>query len=714
MSRQKKIALILAGSVAAILLFCFAILPAIVRDKAIKAIEDETGRTTHIAKVAINPFTLTVTVTGFALDSKEGGPFISVGTLRASLGLASIFRRAPIISELTVDTPAITFARLAANRYSFNDIIERQAAKPKKEPKGDTRFSINNITIRNGSIDFDDRAVDGGRKHTVRALQVGVPFISTIPYQVELFTSPQLSAIVDGAAFNFNGKVKPFSSSRETSVNINLKQLDLPKLAAYSPVAPPANLVSGKLTIDTEVNYRVSNNSNPQLAVKGVIRLDNIGVNLKNGQPLLKLPVFQVKASNLEIFAQRFLFESITVDGLELFASRSAKGEWMYSHLLTPPAKAVKKPGTAPEKGKKPESAKKAAQPLVTIAALTFTNGIVHVNDALPKGGYRGEISQIDVAAKNFSTAPGTSADYTLSMMLDNEATFSADGGFSLSPLAVTSSAELSGLKLQRGWPYLSQFLTAPIKGNLDLSAEADYTKEHGLNVKQGSLTLQGFSTRYGAKEGFDLALLNLGDVVYSQEKNRLEMAEITVSRGAVSLSREEDGSISLLSLLKKTHRRVNTPKSCSESFITGKTASRQRAFVPNQKGRGEQVQCRLYRQDTPRQSSFHPDQYPGETGKPERAEVHPFSAPLRRHIQQGNSAQGKRPNHRKPLPLQGKRQYRSPAAARFRGLFPLQYQRVYRRWHCRHQHERGHSTQGWQADRDIQGERRHPVISCP
>ena len=159
MTKKNKILLLLFASVSALLIFVVAILPIIVRSQAASIIEKETGRKARIDKVAINPFTLTVTITGCAVEAKDGGRFISIGTLRASLGLASIYRRAMILSEVSIDSPSVSFARQAANSYSFNDITERLKAKPKKESKSDLRFSINNISITNGSLDFDDQAV---------------------------------------------------------------------------------------------------------------------------------------------------------------------------------------------------------------------------------------------------------------------------------------------------------------------------------------------------------------------------------------------------------------------------------------------------------------------------------------------------------------------------------------------------------------------------
>lgn len=552
MTRRKKISLIAAGSVAALLLFAAFILPLIVRSQAVKAIEAETGRKARIEKVTINPLTLTVTVKGLSIEAKEGGPFISVARLQTSLGLASIYRRALILSKVSIDYPAVAFARLGANNYSFSDIIELQKAKPKpkEKPKGEFHFSINNISLTNGSLDFDDQAVGGGRKHTVRNLEIAVPFLSNISYLVEKYTDPHISAVVNGAPFSFNGKIKPLSKSLETSVHIDLKRLSLPEYVAYAPVRPPADLASGTLSIAADVTYRVSEDRKPELGVKGEVALDGVAVNMRGGQPLARLPRLRIKASDLEVFARRFLFDEITVDGLELFVSRSPRGEWMYSQLLSASSKEAEK--TKPEPVAAPKAGVKEAPLLLQVAAFSFSNGSVHFSDAVPAGGFKTEISQIDVAVKEFTTAADKSAGYELSMLLDNEATLRADGTFSLTPLKITMSNELSSLKIQRGWPYLSAYLTSPLKGTVDFSSETAYSGENGLAVEQGKLLVTGLSARYGDKDGLDLSRFEITNAGFNQKANSVEVGEVRLSKGNLSLSREADGTISLLSLVRK------------------------------------------------------------------------------------------------------------------------------------------------------------------
>jgi len=570
MSKRKKIALGVAGFLIALLLFCVLILPILVRNRAVEEIERATGRKTRLDAVAINPLTLTVTLTGFAIEEPGGTPFVAFKSVRASLSPASLYKRALILSKITIDSPLVNITRSAPNRYNFSDIIERQKKNRQPATGGEAHFSINNISLKNGSADFIDKAVDGGRKHTIRNLEIGIPFISNIPYLMETYTDPVLSAIVNGARFSFGGKLKPFSKSMATEVHVGLRQLDLPRFMAYSPQKPPVELISGRLTIDSDISYRVSADKKPELSIKGLIRLDDIAVNLDNGQSLLKLPLLDIRSNGLELFDNKFDIGAIRLDGLELFVSRDSRGHWMYEDLLP------KRDGHSPASTRmaKPEPRPGTGRPSIRLASLDLTNASIHLADAEPPGGFKASLHEIDFSLKNFSNAENASADFDLSLLLEDSTELQSSGSFTASPLSLKAATGLSGLKLQIGRPYLARFLTAPVNGLLDLSGDILFTRDKGLSVENGNLSLKNISTRYGDKEGLALALLEVTGAAFNQMENRLEIAGVRLSKGNISLSREADGSLSLLSLIR---RDLSNPKPVQQPHhvVTGdKTGS--------------------------------------------------------------------------------------------------------------------------------------------
>ena len=538
MSPRKKYLFIGLGVIAALLLFTVAILPVIVKNKAVTALEEATGRKARIGSVSINPLTLHVKVDDFAIAGEAGPPLVAFRELHASLAPASIFKRALILSEITLDTPTFNLVRTAPNRFNFSDIIDRQS-KEKKSKKGTPlQFSLINISVKNGSIAFDDRMVGGGRKHSVRELNIAIPFISNSPYLAERYIDPRITALVNGASFNFAGKLKPMSKSLETSVHVGLKQLNLPQLVAYYPVKPPADLTSGKLTVDMDIGYRISADKKPELLLKGMSRLDDVAVDLPGGKPLARLPGLEVKAAKLEVLNKNLQFDSIAATGLELFIERNRRGEWTYSRLVSS------------KKGEPEAAAEPEQKTTVLLPSFSCSKATIHFQDDLPKGGFRTTASDIDLSIGNFSTAPGTSASYQLSLKPDNDATLKTEGTFTATPLTVTSKLQLAGLKIQRAWPYLSQYLTAPVQGSVGMTSEVSYSEAAGLTVQKANISVAGLSARYGKKEGFDLATLQVSDASFRQNDNRLEIGSIRLAQGTLSLSKEADGKLSLLSLI--------------------------------------------------------------------------------------------------------------------------------------------------------------------
>ena len=340
------------------ILFSILVLPVIIKSQAEKGILQVTGRVAKIENVRFNPFGMTLTVQGFSLLEPDAkAPFVQLGQLRVSLSSSSLFRFAPVVDELSLDKLQVNLIRTAANRYNFSDILDRLAAQPKpqKETTGTPRFSINNIALQNSSIDFEDRAVAGGKKHTIRDLQLAIPFISTIPYLAEQYTDPKFAAVINGAKFSFNGKSKPLAKSMETNLNLKLTDLNLPYYLAYVPAQVPVKLDSGKLSLDLSLTYRIHKNKKPELTIKGLTRLDDISIKEKNNAALASFKRFDVVSREVELFSRKVVLQQVALDGLSVQVERDSTGKLNFQRLLpaqpAPPKtvkNATKKENTLP------------------------------------------------------------------------------------------------------------------------------------------------------------------------------------------------------------------------------------------------------------------------------------------------------------------------------------------------------------------------------
>jgi hypothetical protein len=190
------------GTVALIALFGFVVAPPIARHVAEKQVGELLGRRVGIGRIRINPFALSLAIENFQIFEADGAtPFFGFSRLYVNAQISSVFRRAPVIQEIALESLRLHVVRTRATAdawadvgaaYNFSDIVARLAAMPKSpEPPPapanapPPRFSLNNIHIDDAALTFDDRPT--GDHHEVTGLAVGVPFVSTLPVYLDSF-----------------------------------------------------------------------------------------------------------------------------------------------------------------------------------------------------------------------------------------------------------------------------------------------------------------------------------------------------------------------------------------------------------------------------------------------------------------------------------------------------------------------------------------------
>jgi hypothetical protein len=248
-------------------LFGFFGLPAILKYVLPKTLSDTLHRKTTVREIRFNPFELSISIRGLEVAERGGrGTWISVGEIFGNLKFASIFRRGPVLSEVRLVKPYVSIVRHRDGSYNFMDLVEEFSKKPTKQTKP-LNYSLNNIQVIDGRIDFDD----GPRKtrHEVRGIHLGVPFVSNLPYYVDRYIQPSFEAVVNGNTVSLNGKTKPFSESRETTFDVNIKDLNIPYYLAYLPEQREYEIPSGFLDVKAVVSFAQPKGTPPRSASRG-------------------------------------------------------------------------------------------------------------------------------------------------------------------------------------------------------------------------------------------------------------------------------------------------------------------------------------------------------------------------------------------------------------------------------------------------------------
>ncbi|KFG93319.1 AsmA family protein [Burkholderia paludis] len=464
--------------------------PPLIRHVAEQQLSRQLDRPATIRRIALNPYTLNLEADGIHLGERGGqGDFVDIGKLVVRPSWSSLFRGAPIVNEVRLDSPRFHIVRYDAQRFNFTDLIEK-FSKPSPQPESKpTQFSVSNIQVNDGRIDFDDRLLN--EKHVVDNWTLGIPYIATLASKTDIFVEPKLRARFDGSPIAIDGRTKPFAQSRESEIALKFDRLDVPKLISYVPAQLPVAVTSGLLSSDLTVNFVMSGET-PALRVSGTVDLADAKVTDRASAPLFAARGVHVAAASLEPLRNAMHFDEIRLDQPVVDLSRDKQGALNVEKLAAQPAAAPKAAEGSPASGAAAASATAAsgahaeagtqeAPPLdLTIRHFAIDGGTVNLDDRVPATPTALSLTKLAATLDGFSLLGKTPAKYTLSTSLSRGGDVMAEGAFNLAEKQADTKLTVAALALPALQPYLGEATRARVlDGALGatVNATADWGK---------------------------------------------------------------------------------------------------------------------------------------------------------------------------------------------------------------------------------------------
>ncbi|KVT77043.1 AsmA family protein [Burkholderia territorii] len=542
--------------------------PPLIRHIAEQQLSQQLGRPSTIQRIALNPYTLNLEADGVHVGERGGqGDFIDIGKLVVRPSWSSLFRGAPIVNEVRVDSPRFHVVRYDAQRFNFTDLIEKFSTPSKPESKP-THFSVSNIQVNDGRIDFDDRLLN--EKHVVDNWTLGIPFIATLPSKTDIFVQPKLRARFDGSPIAIDGRTKPFALSRESEVALKFDRLDVPKLISYAPAKLPVIVTSGLLSSDLTLNFVMSGDT-PSLRVSGTVDLGDAKVTDRASAPLFAARGVHVAAAGLEPLRNVLHFDEIRLDQPVIDLARDKQGVLNVEKLAGPPAAAPKADAGKPAasgaaastvaaasaaSGAKVEAAAKEAPPLdLTIRHVAIDGGTINVDDRVPATPTAMSLTKLAATLDGFTLQGKTPAKYTLSTSLSRGGDVKAEGAFSLAAKQADTKLTVDALALPALQPYLGEATRARVlDGTLGASvnAKADWGKTP-LDAQVADSTVSVKSLKLATPDTKAPAIV-LPDASAKIAKVDVaariaEIASVDATGLALDVKRLKDGKIDLAAL---------------------------------------------------------------------------------------------------------------------------------------------------------------------
>jgi len=313
-SRLQKILLRFGIAVLALWAFGFLALPPLVKHFAAKALGEKFHRTVAIQEVSINPLNLSLRVKGFSMLEPGGSsPFFAIEELYANLESASLFEGAPVLHAIQVKSPYLRIVRREDTSYNVDDILA-ELLKPSEDPPA--KYSLNNIQLQGGKIEFDDRPKQA--QHTVSDIQLSIPFLSNLAYQAEIYVQPDFSARINGSTLHLAGKMKPFSKNRESAVSLELANLNVARYFEYIPLQKKIDVPSAYLDAKLSISFAQPPDQPPAISLSGTAALRDAVIMQDKERPLARFSLLAVDLQAADLLHKKIQLKSLSLQQPEL------------------------------------------------------------------------------------------------------------------------------------------------------------------------------------------------------------------------------------------------------------------------------------------------------------------------------------------------------------------------------------------------------------
>jgi len=530
----------------------FLVLPSVIKSVVVRTLSEKLGRKVEIKSIEINPFALSATLDGLSVKTRDGkASAASFDELYVNAEALSLLKMALVIREFRLVNPYVSVIRRQDGSYNFSYLIKPEKEGEKKKPSGPgipVRFSISNIRITGGSVDFKDDPM--GVSHKVRDLELSVPFASNIGYYGNSYVQPSFSATVNGTPVELKGRTKPFADSLETSFDVKIDKFDIPRYFEYVPVETGIRIPSGALYTDLTLSYvQYKTGRNPTIGVNGTVSVTGLDVRDTDGAKAFGFQRLEVGVSTPDALSRNIRLSKVILSSPWVDVVRGRDGKLNLMKLMG--EKPAGKPPEKPDEEKTENAGKVEAE----VDFMKLTDGLISFTDYVPARPFTATIHPLEVVAVNFKTMKEWRTQLSATLMTDAGESVSLDSHLIVDPPGMDGTLEVSGVPLVRYSPYFPESLLAELHGGvLGLYTKFAYTTDTAAPAQSlYELSASLDSLKVGKKgEKGELVIvpeLRLDGSSVDLLKREVVLGSLRTSDGRIKLVRQADGRINLATL---------------------------------------------------------------------------------------------------------------------------------------------------------------------
>jgi uncharacterized protein DUF748 len=541
-----------AGILATYSLLGFFLVPYLVKSNAISIAQEQFAADLRIEKVAFNPYVLSLSVQGVALDDPQKDPFLRVGEIFVNFQSSSLFRLAWTFDEFRLTAPEIFLSRDSGgdlNLMRFESVAPDEVDPDPEDESSVPGLLIFKFLVQQCVVNWNDDFPIDPVAAVFGPVDININELNTLPQR-----SGQQAVVITtetSGKISWDGSLElaPLTSVGHASVAGS----QMPIMSSYLRHEIGFDLIDG--SSDIELDYRISTEADGSISVA----VENVTASVNNvvvtpfdrdaasdeAAEILRLPEVQLQAGNFFWPQRRVTIGRFAINDAEINLHRFADGSLnalRNSSAESPLAKETEQPEVPPTDAVDTPWDIQLDEFSVSRLNLAF------VDDLITPPAEVG-VDNVNVSVTGMNNQESSSFPTRFSMQFRHGGEMTASGDVQALPQPnVNFDIDVVGASLTAVQPYvtdnadlhLSSGLLG-VRGKIAHNPDEPLSFLGDINVSNFELDESDEGTRLGGWQS-----LIADGIALSIASNELEISEVRLVRPYGNIHVAADGSVNL------------------------------------------------------------------------------------------------------------------------------------------------------------------------
>lgn len=559
--RPRILAITVLSSLLLYSLVGFLVVPYIAKHYVVPAVAEKIQHPVVVREIALNPFTLSVTIDGLEIRETDETPILGFEQFFVNLRAKTLLLQSYAFDEIRVVMPFVSMKVDRDGKVNLLGLVppsDQGEASPveSKEPApsgAGKPLEVGLLKIDQGIVEFRDESKPKPFEMTIVPIHISLRNFSTVQGGENAYAFT--AEVGKGETLAWEGRVglEPVESDGKLS----LSGVHLKPLYQYVQDRVGFEVRQGQLSVGGRYHVDLKGSAPNVTVSEGSLSVVNLAIGEKGPEdPVISVPSFSVEGISLDLIGKRVDVARVHSADARFESWINPNGYMNLQELFIPPAGAA--PG--PLKNKKaPVAASTVSEKpwTVQVVEVALSNYRAMFEDRTLERQSHLEVEGMNLTVKGLRLPLKDPLQIDLALKLNQTGQVAAKGTVNVEPLVADLDLTLKEIGFRPFQPYADPFVDVDIRdGALDLAGKLHFAKDHGskpLLTFEGNLAANRLAIT--DRKDFDDILswksLGLNRVVLGIDPTSVKIGEVVLQEPAVTMVMQSDGTMNLSRITK-------------------------------------------------------------------------------------------------------------------------------------------------------------------